>query len=68
MPVTRCGSCVTLQDFEGLVSMHGLEFWLLRGNTEQLMESNEFREVLENWNLIAFIDCTLKRTQRLAFE
>jgi sterol 3beta-glucosyltransferase len=43
----------TNKDFEDLVKAHGLEFWLIRGNSQEILESSESREVLEQGNFIA---------------
>ena len=44
---------VTHQDFEVFVESHGLEFWLIRGNPQELVGGQEMREVLEKGNLAA---------------
>jgi sterol 3beta-glucosyltransferase len=43
----------THQDFEVLVKSYGLEFWLIRGNSQELVGRQEMREVLEKGNFVA---------------
>ena len=59
---------VTTQDFEVLVKVHGLEFWSLRGNTQELFEREEVRELLEKGNLLKIIRLIKKESQRGAIE
>src|SRR5512134_1379548 len=43
----------THQDFEDFVKSYGLEFWLIRGNPQEMVGSQEMREVLEKGNFVA---------------
>ncbi len=38
---------IATQDFEVLVKSHGLEFWFIRGNSQESIEGKEWREVSE---------------------
>lgn len=44
---------VTPQNFESLVTSHGLEFWSMRGNVQDVIESQEMRDLLDKGNFIA---------------
>ena len=46
---------VTMQDFEALVRSYGLEFWSVRGNAQESLESTEARELLEKGNLLTML-------------
>jgi UDP:flavonoid glycosyltransferase YjiC (YdhE family) len=37
----------TNKDFEVFVKSQGLEFWLIRGNSQEMVGSQEMREVLD---------------------
>ena len=43
----------THKNFEDLVKSYELEFWLIRGNSQEMTESQETREVFEKGNFIA---------------
>jgi len=43
---------VTHQDFEAFVKSYGLEFCLIRGNPQEMVGSQEMREVLEKGNFV----------------
>jgi len=43
----------THKDFEDLVKAHGMEFWLICGNSQEMAESQETRDVLAKTNFIA---------------
>ncbi len=59
---------VTMQDFEVFVNAHGLEFWSMRGNAQEAIESNETRELLEKGNLLKVISLIKKESQRASIE
>jgi sterol 3beta-glucosyltransferase len=59
---------VTMQDFEALVKAHGLEFWSVRGNAQEALESNEARELLEKGNLLKVIRLIKKESQHASIE
>jgi len=42
----------THQDFEAFVKSHGLEFCLIRGNSQEMVGNQEMREVLEKGNFL----------------
>ena len=52
----------THQDFENLVKSYGLEFCLIRGNSQEMMGSQERRELSEKGNFFA----TLRHIQKSA--
>ncbi|MEP7137638.1 MAG: glycosyltransferase [Chloroflexota bacterium] len=59
---------VTHQNFETLVTSHGLEFWNMRGNVQDVVESPEMRELLEKGNFIAITMRTAKEAERAAVQ
>ena len=59
---------VTHQSFEGLVNSQGLEFWSVRGNVQDVVESQEMRELLEKGNFLAITARTAKEAQRAAIQ
>ncbi len=58
----------TTQDFEALAKSHGLEFCSIRGNSQEGMESKEWRELSEKGNLLAITRHLMKEYQRAAIE
>lgn len=59
---------VTHQNFELLVNSHGLEFWPVKGNVQDVVESEEMRELLEKGKFIAIMLRTAKEAQRAAIQ
>jgi UDP:flavonoid glycosyltransferase YjiC (YdhE family) len=59
---------VTMQDFEALVKAHELEFWSVRGNAQEALESQEMRELLEKGNLLKVMGLIKKESQRTSVE
>ncbi len=59
---------VIQHDFEVLTKSHGLEFWLVRGSSQEGMEGKEWRELSEKGNLIAITRYLLKEAQRAYIE
>lgn len=59
---------VIQQDFEVLAKSHGLEFRYMRGNSQEGIESKEWRELSEKGNLIAITRLLMKEYQRTAIE
>jgi len=59
---------VTQQDFEALAKSHGLEFWLMRGSSQEGIESKEWRELSEKGNPIAITRLLMKEYQRAVIE
>jgi UDP:flavonoid glycosyltransferase YjiC (YdhE family) len=58
----------TSPDFEALVKLHGLEFWPMRWNVQELVESREVREILEKGNFVTVLNLLAKELQRSAIE
>ncbi|MBU7583105.1 MAG: glycosyltransferase family 1 protein [Nostoc sp. TH1S01] len=52
---------VTHENFEILVKSHGLEFWPVKGNVKDIVQSKEMREVLEKGN---FLSITLQMAKQ----
>ena len=50
----------TNNDFENLVKAYGLEFWLIRGSSQEMLGSQEIGELAEKGNFFA----TLRRIQK----
>jgi len=59
---------VTHQNFEKLVQSHTLEFWNMRGNVQDVIESPEMRELLEKGNFLAITRRTAKEAERAALQ
>ena len=52
---------VTHENFELLVNSHGLEFWPVKGNVQDIVQSKEMREALEKGN---FLTITLQMAKQ----
>lgn len=59
---------VTYQDFKALVNSYGLEFWLVKGNVQEIVESKEMRELLEKGNFLTITSYTAKEAERIAID
>jgi len=58
----------THQDFEVFVQSHGLEFWPIRGNSQEMMGSQERRDVVEKGNFIAIWKQMIRGAERAINE
>ncbi len=58
----------TTREFEALSRMHGLEIHSVHGNSQEGMESREWRELSEKGNLIAITKHLMKEYQRIAID
>ncbi len=58
----------TTQEFEARAESHGLEFYSIRGNSQEAMERKEWRELSEKGNLLAITRHLMKEYQRAAIE
>lgn len=59
---------VTHENFESLVTSHGLEFWSMRGNVQDVIESQEMRDLLDKGNFIAITRYTTKAAESAAIH
>jgi len=59
---------VTHQNFEVLVNSHGLEFWPVEGNVQDIAQSKEMRELLGRGNFLAVMSQMAKEAQRGALH
>jgi sterol 3beta-glucosyltransferase len=59
---------ITHQNFERLVRSHGLEFYPVKGNVQEVMESPEIRKLLEQGNFLAINAYTAKIVQDAAID
>ncbi|MCA9898696.1 MAG: glycosyltransferase family 1 protein [Ardenticatenaceae bacterium] len=59
---------MTHDAFEQLVTGHGLEFWIARGNVQAIAESEEMQALLEKGNFLAINAYTAKAAQKAALE
>ena len=59
---------VTHQNFEMLVNSHGLEFWPVEGNVQDIAQSTEMRQLLERGNFLAIMSQMAKEAQRGALH
>lgn len=55
---------LTHENFEKLVSSHGLEFQPMYGNVQEIIETQEMRELLETGNFITITSHTAKLTEQ----
>jgi UDP:flavonoid glycosyltransferase YjiC (YdhE family) len=59
---------IATQDFESQVKSHGLEFWSIRGNSQESIEDKEWRDVSEKGNLIVIMSQLIKHALRSSME
>jgi sterol 3beta-glucosyltransferase len=59
---------ITHQNFERLVRSHGLEFYPVKGNVQEVMESPEIRKLLEQGNFLAINAYTAKIVQDISLD
>ena len=59
---------MTHHNFETLVTSSGLEFWPMRGNVQEVAESEEMRALLEKGNFIAISRYTAQAAQGAAVQ
>ena len=59
---------ITHENFAGFVKSHQLEFWPLRGNVQEVAESQEMRELLEKGNFLAIAKFQAKAAKQAALE
>ena len=59
---------VSHENFEGLIRSHGLAFYPAKGNVQEVVESEEMRELLEKGNFIAINRYTSKHAKRAALH
>lgn len=59
---------LTHENFAGFVTTHQLEFWPLRGNVQEVAESQEMRELLEKGNFLAIAKFQANAAKQAALE
>lgn len=59
---------VTHQNFESLVTSHGLEFWPIAGDVQKIVQSSEMRERIEKGNFLSLLSQMAKEAQRGAIH
>jgi len=59
---------LTHENFASLVKTHQLEFWPLRGNVQEVAESQEMRELLEKGNFLAIAKFQANAAKHAALE
>jgi len=59
---------VTHQNFERLVHSHGLAFWPVQGNVQDIAQSAEMRKLLEGGHFLAIMSQMAKEAQRGALH
>ncbi|KAB8332221.1 glycosyltransferase family 1 protein [Scytonema tolypothrichoides VB-61278] len=59
---------LTHENFEGLVTSHGLAFYPMQGNVQELIETPEMRELAEKGNFITMTLRTAKETEQVAIR
>lgn len=55
---------VTHQNFEGFVQAHGVEFWPIAGDVQDIAQSGDMRALLERGNFVAILSHMAKEAQR----
>lgn len=56
------------ENFEGYIKTHQLEYWPLRGNVQEVAESQEMRELLEKGNFLAIAAFQANAAKQAALE
>lgn len=59
---------ISHQNFEALVSAHGLAFWPVKGNIQEIVQTPEMRALLEKGNFLAIAAFAAKEAQRAAID
>ncbi|AFZ24134.1 glycosyl transferase, UDP-glucuronosyltransferase [Cylindrospermum stagnale PCC 7417] len=59
---------VTHENFEVLVNSHGLEFWPIKGNVQDVIQSKEMREAIEKGNFLTVTLKMIKQGPQLAID
>lgn len=59
---------LTHENFEWLVDSQGLEFWPLKGNVQEFMDTPKMRELLEKGNFIAISAYAAKAAKGAAID
>jgi sterol 3beta-glucosyltransferase len=59
---------ITHENFETLVTSHGLNFWSVKGNVQEVLESPEMLKLLEQGNFLAINAHTGKIVQDIAID
>ncbi|HBL11141.1 MAG TPA: glycosyltransferase, partial [Cyanobacteria bacterium UBA11162] len=59
---------LTHENFDKLVNSHGLEFYPMQGNVQELIETPEMRELTEKGNFLTMTLRTAKETKRVAIR
>ncbi len=59
---------ITHENFEKLVISHGLEFYPVKGNVQEVMESPEIRKLLERGNFLAINAYSAKIIQDISID
>lgn len=59
---------ITHENFEVPVSSHELDFWAVKGNVQEFMETPEMVALLEKGNFLAINAHTSKVAQRAALD
>jgi sterol 3beta-glucosyltransferase len=57
---------VTHQNYEALVRSHGVEFWPMKGDVQDVAQSAAMRDLLNKGNLLAILSLMGKEAQRAA--
>ena len=55
---------VTHENFEGFVQAHGVEFWPIAGDVQDIAQSGDMRALLERGNFVAILSHMAKEAQR----
>jgi UDP:flavonoid glycosyltransferase YjiC (YdhE family) len=56
---------ISHQNFDSLVSSHGLEFWAIEGNVQEIAQSAEMSQQIEKGNFLSVLSQMRKRQPKL---
>ncbi|MBD2504924.1 glycosyltransferase [Anabaena azotica] len=59
---------VTHENFENLVSSHGIEFWPIKGNVQDVIQSEEMRGAVEKGDFLTVTLKMIKQGKQLAID
>lgn len=59
---------VTHESYERFVRSYGLDFWPVKGNVQELMQTEEVRLLLEKGNFLAITSFTVREARRAALN
>jgi UDP:flavonoid glycosyltransferase YjiC (YdhE family) len=61
-------SIISHQNFDSLTSSHGLDFWGIAGNVQEIAQSNEMSQRIERGSFLSVLSQMKKEAEKLATE